>query len=157
VVDAGEEIGEIRDCRRQVQPAIAGGVDQPAGERLGLGPPRTVRGEEREDLLPQHSPRRGAQCHQRVEAGARGRFRRGRRRAGKQPGLKRGAQVENHVADRDPAARLRIRHGCPGRAEHPERQVLQRKLGMAVGRGDPALARAIMGFVDHADPPWQAP
>ena len=41
-------------CRREVQPAIAGGVDQPADERLGLGPPRAIGGQEAEDLLAQH-------------------------------------------------------------------------------------------------------
>ncbi len=152
VVDAGEKIGEIADRRRQVQPAIAGAMKEPVGERLGLGPPRTIGGEQREDLLAQRPARRRAQRHQRVEAGAGGRLGRGRGGPGEQPGLACRAQVENRVADRDAAARQSIRHGAAGRAEHPEGQVLQRKLGVPVGRGDPALARAIMGFVDHADP-----
>src|SRR3981189_389917 len=38
VMNAGEEIGEIADRRRQVQPAIAGRMQQLVGERLGLRP-----------------------------------------------------------------------------------------------------------------------
>src|SRR5229473_2063458 len=63
-----------------------------------------------------------------------------------------GAPVEDHVADRNAAARLGAGRGAAGCAEHPEGQVLQRELGMQVGRGHPALACAIMGFVDHAEP-----
>ena len=157
VVDAGEEIGEVADRRRQVQPAIAGAMKEPVGERLGLGPPGAVGGKQREDLLAQRAARRGAQRHQRVEAARRRPPRPRSRPAREQPGVVRRAQVENLVADRDAAARPRIRHGATGRAEHPEGQVLQRKLGVPVGRGDPALARAIMGFVDHADPSLPQP
>src|SRR5229473_691259 len=96
--------------------------------------------------------RRSAERHQLVEARAGGGFRRGRCCPGEQPGLVRSAQVEDHVADRDAAARLRARRGAARRAEHPERKVLQRKLRVPVGRGHPALACAIMGLVDHAEP-----
>ena len=91
----------------------------------------------------------GAERHQRVQGRTRGGFGRLCRLAGKQPRFQRRAEIEDHVADRDPAAR----RTAPRRAEHPERQVLDRKFAVAVGRGDPALPLWIMGFVDPAHRP----
>ena len=57
VVDAGEEIGEVADRRRQVQPAIAGVMQQLRGERLGLGALGAVGRQQREDLPAQGAAR----------------------------------------------------------------------------------------------------
>ena len=127
VVDAGEKIGEVADRRRQVQPAIGGAVQQPVGERLGpaAGPSvassaKTCRRKARRGS--------GAERHQRVQRAARGGRGGALRLAREQPGIERGAQVEDHVADRDAAARAFVGHGAAARAEHAERQVLQREL-----------------------------
>ena len=81
--------------------------------------------------------------HQRVQRCAGGRFGRARRLPGKQPRLQSGPQVEDVVADRNPAARR-----AAGWAEHARREVLDREFWMILSRGDPARAPRIMGFVD---------
>ena len=108
VMDAGEKIGEVADRRRQVQPAIGGAVQQPIGERFGLGR-RAVGAEQRKNLPPQNAARLRAERHQRVQCAARSGPGGALRLAREQAGTERGAQVENHVADRDAAARAFVR------------------------------------------------
>ena len=83
--------------------------------------------------------------HQRVQSCSGRGFCCARCLPGKQPRLQSGLQVEDLVPDRNPAARR-----APGRAEHPKREVLDRELGMALSRGDPAGAPRVMRFVDQA-------
>ena len=96
------------------------------------------------DALPQRHARFAAEREQRVERRARRRLRRLGGSAVEQAELERGREIEDLVADRDAAARRASR-----RREHAERQVLDREVGMIVGRGDPAAPPRPMGVVDH--------
>src|SRR5262249_60262014 len=58
--------------------------------------------------------------------------------------LERRGEVEDVVPDRDAATRSAARRG-----EHAQRQVLDRKVGVLIGRGDPTAPRGGMGLVDH--------
>jgi len=102
-------------------------------------------GEQCREALAQRETRPAAERHQWVEGSTRTRFGGTRSVPCKQPRFEARFQIEDHIADRDPAARRPT-----GWAEDPKRQILNRKLGMAAGRGDPAFAPRIMGFVDHA-------
>ena len=57
MVNAGKKIGEVADRRRQMQPAIAGAMQQLASERFKFGTSGSVRRKQREDLLPQRPSR----------------------------------------------------------------------------------------------------
>jgi len=91
---------------------------------------------------PQGEPWAAAEGEKRVERRPRGRLCGTRRLAGKQAAGQRRPEIENPVADRNAALRF------AGGAEDPERQVLDRKVRMAVRRGDEAPARRVMGLID---------
>ena len=146
VMDAGEEIGEIADRRRQVQPAIGGVVQQLVAQLLGRAAGRRAAAKT---------------CRRSARRGSAPSAISGLRRRPEAASAALAAAPVNSPAS-CAARRSRIMspiatpprgrasgHRRARRAEHAEGQVLQRELGMAVGRGDPAPPRAIMGFVEH--------
>ncbi len=145
VMDAGEEIGVVADARRQVHRAIGGAEQQPLADGLEPRAVGTAGVQQLRDRLPQRAPRPGAEREQRIERiAARG--------LGGEPGvaleqarLGGGSEVENLVPDRDAAARALAR-----RAEHAERQVLDREIRVRIGRGDPTAPRRGVRVVGHA-------
>lgn len=122
-------------------------MQQSRRQPLDLCPLRAVGGEQAGRMPAQGSTRAGAERQQRVQGLARSRFRRYSRFTRKKSRCERRRNIENHVPDRDPAPRRPARG-----AENPERQVLDRKLAMVIGRGDPALAPRVVGFIDRAHP-----
>ena len=113
-------------------------------QRLVTGAIRAVGIENLADPPPQGEPRLTAEREQRVERRA-GRGLRGfARQALEQPEFECGGEIEDVVADGDAAAR-----DAAGRREHAERQVLDRKVGVMVRRGDPASPPWRMGIIDH--------
>ncbi len=151
MMDAGKKIGEFADRGRQVEGALGCGVEQPPGNPFDPGSLGAVRGEQRRDPPAQGRPWPPPERHQRVQGRARGCFGRLRRLAGEQPRFERRGEIEDHIADCD-AATLRSAR----RAEAPERQVLDWKLAVCLGRGDPAFPLCIVGFVDPAHRPSPA-
>ena len=145
MMDTGKEIGEFADRGRQMHRALGGRVQQPRGKGFELGALGAVGGQEGGEPFAQHGARPGAERHQRVQRRPRCRLGRLPGIARKQPRFECRAEIEDHVADRDPAAR---RAAC--RAEDAERQILYRKLGMPIRRGNPTAAPRIMGLVDPA-------
>ncbi len=96
------------------------------------------------DAPAQGDARLAAEREQRVERGAGGGARGVGGEAGEQPELERRREVEDLVTDGDAAARR-----SAGRSEHAERQVLDREVGMPLGRGHPAAAARLVRVVDH--------
>jgi hypothetical protein len=84
VVDAGKEIGEAADRRRQVQGAVACVVQQPRGERLDFGPVGAVCRQQRGEAPAQRETRFLPRGHQRIQGCSGPRFGRARRLPGKQ-------------------------------------------------------------------------
>ena len=143
VVDAGVEVGVVADGGRQLQPAIGGAMQQLS----------------RSGSIRARSGRRRSICDSACRSAARGArpsansglsvsrrpasaaAPRARRRTGR---LERGAQIEDLVADRHAAAR----RSPPGGANTPNGRFWIGNSG-AVGRGDPARARRVMGLIDH--------
>src|SRR5215470_19532475 len=95
--------------------------------------------------MPQGQARVPAEREQRVER----RAGRGPRRLGgkalEQAELEGRGKIEDLLANRDAAAGAAAR-----RSKHPERQVLDREIGVGVGGADPAPSLRGMGMVDHA-------
>src|SRR5579871_6842400 len=152
MMDAGKKIGELLHRRGQLHRAFGGPVQQPAGQGLDPGSLGPVGGEQRRDPLAQCRARAGAKRHQRVQRRAGRRLGRAARFAGKQPRFERSGDVKDHIADRDAAAGR-----AAGRAEHSERQVLDRKLAVAIGRSHPAVPADVVGLVDGGHDPSLVP
>jgi hypothetical protein len=146
-MDAGVEIGVAADPRRQVHRAIGCAGEQQRLHAFDLAPLGAVGIEQFGQARPQRPARSGADREQTVEPRPAGGLRRPLRLAGEQPRLARDLEVEDRVADGDAAARLLARLIVDA-----ERQVLDRKVRMAVGALDPAPAFGVMRRVDHQSP-----
>src|SRR5262249_56214954 len=85
----------------------------------------------------------GAEGEERVEGRATSGLGGARRYPIEQAEFERRGEIEDIVPDRDAAAGDAARRG-----EHAERQVLDRKVGVLMGRGEPAAPRGGMGLVD---------
>ena len=140
VMDAREEIGVVADVRRQMQRAGSSIVQQArsTAARIAIG------GKNVRQALAQCATRARRQCEQWIQLRPRRCFGRIARHTGEQPSVQSRTNVENAIADRDPATRFVAKH-----AEYAERQVLDGELRVAVGGRDPAQARRIMRCVDH--------
>ena len=150
VVDAGEEIGEIADRRRQVQRAVAGACSSRSASGSALAASRAVGGEQLEDPPAQRAARRGASAISGL-----------RRRAADAASAATAASPENSPASSAAAGRRSCRRSRCRRAARASGTVAPGGLNTpsgrfcsgnsrAVGRGDPTFARRVMGFVDHA-------
>ena len=136
VMDAGIEIGVVADPRRQVQRAVDGVAQRAVDAAVGVGVQQC------EQRPAQRAAWDRPQRQQRVKRRADRGFGGAQRVALEQ--VERGAEIDDLVADRDPAA-WRAAVG-----ENAERQVLQRKLGMPIGAGDTAGGGGGVGLVeDH--------
>jgi hypothetical protein len=148
VVDAGEEIGEVADPNRQVQPATGGVMRKPAGNGADFPRIGSVGIQDVADPPTQRLPRGGTGFQQRVQVAPARRLGRLARGTGEQACFQGRADVEDLIADRDAAAcRTALE------AEHAERQVLDGKHRMAVGGRDPTGPAGGMSIVDHAPSP----
>jgi len=151
-MDAGIEIGVIADRGGQFQAAMGGAVKQTLGERqefLRLG---IFEIENLAEALAQGAARTGAQREKRIEAASRSGAGRLFGETGKEAGFERGAEIQNLVADGDPAAPRPVQ-----RAKDAERQILDREIGMAVAGLDPAQPVRIMRLVDYVSPGYAFP
>jgi hypothetical protein len=139
VVDAGEEVGVVADPGGEVHDAVRGAVQQTAFEAAHGG--GRVIGQQVEQADAQGGPGWGAEPHEHVKGiGGRG-FGGG---AVEHADIEAGFEIEDGFADGDTAARQ-----LALAAEHAERQVLHRKVGMAARRRDPAGALGIVREVDQ--------
>jgi hypothetical protein len=136
VVDAGEKVGVVADRRRKLEAAIVGAVNEARPQRFDLGAIPAIGVENVAEAAAERNARLAAEREQRVE---------GRAASGlggppgepiEQAELERGGEVEDLVPDRDAAAGSAFR-----RREYAQRQVLDRKVGVLIGRGDPAAPR----------------
>ena len=149
MMDAGEKIGEVADRRRQVQPAIGGAVQQPVGERFGPGRP----GRRRRAAQRPAGATRGAAPGRAPSAGSACRPKPPRRRAPPRP---RTARHRARRAGRRSCRRSRRRRAGsssepPRGLNTPNGRFCSGNSGWPLAEIDPAPARAIMGFVDHAE------
>ena len=124
-------------CSRRSRPAAAGGTPRrDAGARDAAPRPRAPHRRRAARRARRAAPPRlapSAMSSGLSAAPARRRALRGSRR--RTARLERRGEIEDLVADRDAAAGR-----AAGRREHAERQVLDREVGVPVGRGDPACA-----------------
>ena len=137
MMDASIEIRVVADVRGQVQKAIRRTVQQ---MRPRIGPV----GQQRADGIPQRPPRPGTQRQERIQRWPDAAMGGGLRLIVQQLRLMQRAQIEDHGADRDPAPR-----GPGQRAEHAKRQVLDRKVRVALRALYPAGQRGVVRVVDH--------
>jgi hypothetical protein len=145
MVDRGVEVGVVADARRQ---AVAGsGLRHQAGAQLGLLLGTGGVQQQCEQRMAQAAPGIRAQEHEGVQRVLRRHLAMGARHALQQgsPGGQR-RQIDDLVANGHAAAQ-RVLVGPV--AELGKRQVLDRELGVAVGRGQPAAGRRVVGVVER--------
>ena len=139
VEDRGEEVGEVADPHRQLKFSLRHRDKIPAQALLAMRGAQTPR-----QRQPQGRPDRRPERHQRIEGGCGARARGIGRDAGE-----RGSgcgDVEDRVTDRHADARGRPGH----RAEHAERQVLDREIAVRGVRAfEEASARRIVRLVQR--------
>jgi hypothetical protein len=133
VVNAGKEVGVVADRRGQLEAACIGAVNEPRAQRLVTGAVRPIGIEYLAKPTPQRKPCVAAKREYRIQRRA-GRGPRGvRSKTVEQSEFERRGEIEDVVPDGDAAAGRAI-----GWREHAERQVLDRKVGVMVRRGNPA-------------------
>jgi hypothetical protein len=111
-------------------------VNEARPQRFDLGALPAIGIENVAEAAAERNARLAAEREQRVERRAASGLRGSRGEPIEQAKLERGGEVENLVADRDAAAGSASR-----RREHAQRQVLDRKVDVLIGRGDPAAPR----------------
>ena len=136
VVDAGEKVGVVADRRRKLEAAIVGAVNEARPQRFDLGAIPAIGVENVAEAAAERDARLAAEREQRVEGCAASGLGGPRGESIEQAELERGGEVEDLVPDRDAAAGSALR-----RREDAQRQVLDRKVGVLIGRGDPAAPR----------------
>jgi len=136
VVDASEEVGVVADGGRKLEAAILGAVKDARPQRFDLGALAAIGVENVAEPATERGARLAAEREQRVERCAASGLGGSRGEPLEQAELERRGEVEDVVPNRNAAA-----GGAARRCEHAERQVLNRKVGMLIGRGDPAAPR----------------
>src|SRR5262249_49332587 len=121
---------------RKLQPAIRGAVEEPRTQRFDLGALAAIGVENLTDAPAQRDARLAAEREQRVERPAGSGLGGARRQAFEQAEFECRGEIEDLIADGEAAAGGATRH-----AEYAERQVLDRKVGVPIGRGDPTAPR----------------
>src|SRR5262249_52821111 len=139
-----EEVGVVADRRRKLEAAIVGAVNETRPQRFDLSALPAIGIENVAEAAAERDARLAAEREQRGERRAGSGLRGPLGEPIEQAELERGGEVENLVADRDAAAGSASR-----RREHAERQILDRKVGVRIGGGDPAAPRRGMSLIDH--------
>src|SRR5262249_26221792 len=135
-MDARGEGGGVADGGRKFEPAILGAVEEARPQRFDLGALAAIGVEKVAETAAERDARLAAEREQRVERRAAGSLGGSRGEPVEQAELERRGEVEGVVPDRDAATGSAARRG-----EHTERQVLDREVGVLIGRGDPAAPR----------------
>src|SRR5262247_2557372 len=136
MMDAGEEVGVVADRGRKLEAAIVGAVNEARPQRFDLGALASIGIENVAEAVAERGAGLAAEREQRVERRAASGLGGARRHPIEQAELERRREIEDVVPDRDAAA-----GSAAWRGEHAERQVLDRKVGVLMGRGDPAAPR----------------
>jgi hypothetical protein len=136
VVDAGEEVGVVADGGRKLEAAILGAVKDARLQRFDLGALAAISVENVAEPATERGARLAAEREQRVERRAASGLGGSRGEPVEQAEFERRGEIEDVVPDRNAAAGSAAR-----RDEHAEGQVLDRKVGVLIGRGDPAASR----------------
>ena len=139
MMNADVEIGVVADMRRQVQRAGFRSMQA----RLHLVPVRIALCQQFGQPQPQSPPRSGTECQEGIERRTGSGLGSPRRLACKEARGESSRQVQNLIADGH-ASPLPAGTG----AEDPERQVLDGKVLMTIGRRHPAFELRIMGLID---------
>ncbi len=151
VVGGAGEVGVVADRRRQLHGGSRHGDEQLVCPRLGRGLAWPAGAQQVRHPPPERRDQAWLQPHQGVERGAGSGLGGDGGVAREQTLAHTRRQVENLVADGDPALGLSART-----PEDPERQVLDREVRLwRIGRGHPALAGGVVGLVQvsHDDDP----
>ena len=135
MLDTDVEVGVIVDFRWQVHLAIRRQWQQFRTLGFDLAAQSAAFAEQFQQAFTQRHTRLAAQCEERIQLAATGRFGGVFCRTVEQPGIECHLKIKNMLADGHAAAWRRTL-----RAEHAQRQVLQREISMAVGRSDPAAS-----------------
>src|SRR5262245_56118565 len=135
-MNAGEEVGVVADRGRKLETAIVGAVNEARSQRFDLGALAAIGIENVAEAAAERDACLVAEREQRVERRAGSGLGGACRLPIEQAELERRGEIEDVVPDRDAAAGSAAR-----RAEHAERQVLDREVGVLMGRGDPAAPR----------------
>jgi hypothetical protein len=144
MVDRGVEIGVVADARRQAK--AGSGLRHQAGPQLGLLLGTGGVQQQCEQRMAQAAPGIRAQEHEGVQRVLRRHLAMGARHALQQGSRGQRRQVDDLVANGHAAAQ-RVLVGPV--AELGKRKVLDRELGVAVGRGQPAAGRRVVGVVER--------
>src|SRR5262249_42458229 len=117
VMDAGEEVGVIADYGRKRELALRGAVKEPRAQRFDPGALAAEREQRIERCAGGTLSGAGGQAFEQAEFEPRG-------------------KIEDLIPDGDATAGGATRH-----AKYADRQVLDRKVGVPVGGGDPTAPR----------------
>src|SRR5262249_2649848 len=131
-----EEVGVVADGGWKLEPAILGAVKEARPPRFDLGAIAAIGIENVAETAAERGARLAAEREQRVERRAVSGLGGYRRQPLEQAERERCGEVEDVVPDRHAAA-----GGAARRGEHAQRQVLDRKVGVLIGRGDPTAPR----------------
>ena len=146
MMNAGKKIGEFADRSGQMHRALGSGMQQAPGHRLDFGALGGIGREQFGNPFAQCQSRRGRRAPSADSASDPPPLRQPFR---PRPKTSRASSAAARSKIMSPIA-MPPRGAPRSRTEDAKRQILYRKLTMTIGRGDPALAPRIMGFVDPA-------